>query len=286
MAIPKKGLRKITVNNIVYLWSVNSTRENLSITICSETEQDKILKYYEAYAYQVKHPAQFFDNTKQTYSAQMNVVSNRLITEIITTAIANNWKNSESKVFWVKQDQLNHVTNSLFQSSAEAFKDQEMSVEEDSLFQLDLIQKQLHHWAQFNYLDLNMWTFSPKAATEEFHCLFLEQLPDQRSKYLEQNFYPVEDFIIKMLTRYARFINIPYKEQKEFIARRKFCNKPLSTTALERHLLPFLHSENAPQIFSDIHIKSATLFFTESLFCGTIAKTNKGTLGLIWESAG
>jgi len=282
MALPKKGLRKIVVNEVEYVWTTrayNEFKEDIWITVALASNQKRMLHYYYNIEkkYEISKTREYKnDGTSEVYikfneKGQYTSISSRVIKQIIEAALKNGWEKAPDGIF--DSDKYSH---DLLKSIG-------------SMFQIDILKNKIVEERNFSYLDIDTWAFSPAKGYGEFYYLFYQETMTSNSKSQEQvisEYHQNEKFIIKMLTRYGKFLNIPNANLKDFLKNQKFVNKALSEEEIETHLSKFLKSNEAPSKVKELKIESANYVFIESLSFGLIAKTKNGLLGLIWDHPG
>lgn len=274
MALPKKGIRKIVVNDIEYVWTVRLTHYcEINLTIALASNQKRMLRHSTNVVERYSVLEEREDGvTLFKSSGQLNSITSKMVRELILAALKNGWEQAEDGVFPMR--------NFIF--------DMEKAIE--SKFEVGLLQQaiEMQEYHRINYLDIEMWTYSPNKLPEEFfHVFYLEDAGLQYGlNFFLLKFTQNEEFILKMLLRYSRFLRIPQEKLPKFLSGQKFTNKSLAPAEIETHLLAFLRSKNAPFCLRHLKIESANYVFIESLSYGLIAKTEKGILGFIWDNAG
>ncbi len=262
--LPKKGLRKITVNEVAYVWTTSAehwTRQDLWITIALASNHNRMLHY--SHSLEAKY--------KSNERSQITAITSRTIRQIIEAALKNGWEKAADGIFDSNEYGF-ELVNSI-----------------GSMFQIDILKNKIVEEKNFSYLDIDTWAFSPAKGYGEFYYLFYQETISSNSKSQEQlisEYDQNEKFIVKMLTRYAKFLNIPHPKLKDFLSNQKFVNKALSEEEIETHLSKFLKSNEAPSKVKEIKIESANFVFIQSLSYRLIAKTENGLLGFIWDHPG
>lgn len=274
MALPKKGLRKIIVNDVEYVWMVRKLKgDELNLTIALANNQKRMIQFFDSVKEHYTVIEEKPDGSKWLNSSrQLNSISSKLVREIILAALKNGWEKAEDGVFPI---------NKYIFDVKDSF---------DTLFEVGLIQQAIEtkEYTKVNYLDIEMWSYSPNKLPEEFFHLFYAETKSSfyGIKYFLLKFTQNEEFILNMLIRYSRFLRIPYDKLPEFLASQKYSNIALSEAEIESHLLLFLRSKDAPFKLRHLTIESANFVFQDALTYGLIAKTNKGLIGFIWDNAG
>lgn len=274
MALPKKGLRKIVVNDVEYVWRVRLIGyDDINLTIALASNQQRMLQYATSVVERYTVLEEREDGSQWLKSSgQLNSITSKMVREIILVALKNGWEKAEEGVFSIR--------NFIFKVDTAL----------EATFEVGLIQQAIdtQEYNRINYLDIEMWTYSPNKLPEEFfHCFYTEISGFHYGlKFFLLKFTQNEEFILKMLLRYSRFLKIPQEKLPAFLSGQKFNNKSLTPAEIETHLLAFLRSKNAPFSLRHLKIESANYVFIESLSYGLIAKTEKGILGFIWDNAG
>lgn len=274
MALPKKGLRKIVVNDIEYIWMVRLIAyDDMNLTIALASNQKRMLQYSTSVVERYTVLEEREDGSQWLKSSgQLNSITSKTVRELILAALKNGWEQAEDGVF--------PIQNFIF----------DLRTALDAKFEVGLLQQaiDIQEYHRINYLDIEMWAYSPNKLPEEFfHVFYLADAGLQHGlKFFLLKFTQNEEFILKMLLRYSRFLRIPQEKLPEFLSGQKFNNKSLTQAEIETHLLAFLRSKNAPFCLRHLKIESANYVFIESLSYGLIAKTEKGIVGFIWDNAG
>lgn len=282
MALPKKGLRKIVVNEVEYVWTTrayNEFKEDIWITIALASNQKRMLHYDYSIEkkFEINKTREYKnDGTTEVHiklneKGQYTSITSRVIKQIIEAAQKNGWEKATDGIF--ESDKYSH---DLLKSIG-------------SMFQIDILKNKIVEEKNFSYPDIDTWAYSPAKGYGEFYYLFYQETVTSNSKSQEQvitEYHQNERFIIKMLTRYGKFLNIQHTNLKDFLLNQKFVNKSLSEEEIETHLSQFLKSNEAPSKVKEMKIESANYVFIESLNYGLIAKTKNGLMGLIWDHPG
>lgn len=274
MALPKKGLRKIVVNDVEYVWKTRLIDyDDIQLTIALASNHKRMLQYQQSVVQRYTVLEEREDGSKTLKSSgQLNSFTSKFVREMILAALQNGWEQAKDGVFPMK--------NYVF----------EVEKALDTKFEVGLIQQAIetNEYKKISYLDVEMWTYSPNKLPEEFFHLFYAETSHSLYglNFFLLKFTKNEEFIFQMLLRYARFLRIPQEKLPNFLAAQKFMNKSLSEMEIEARLLPFLRSKDAPYNLRHLKIESANFVFQDSLSYGLIAKTEKGILGFIWDNAG
>lgn len=282
MALPKKGLRKIVVNEVEYFWTTrvyNEFKEDIWITIALGSNQKRMLhydyniekKYEKSKTIEYKNDGTTEVHINLNEKGQYTSVTSRVIKQIIEAALKNGWEKAPDGIF-----DSHKYSHDLLKSIG-------------SIFQIDILKNKIVEEKNFSYLDIDTWAYSPAKGYGEFYYLFYQETMTSNSKSQEQvisEYHQNEKFIVKVLSRYGKFLKIPHDNLKDFLSKQNFVNKPLSEEEIETHLSQFLKSNEAPLKVKEMKIESANYIFIESLSYGLIAKTKNGLLGLIWDHPG
>lgn len=274
MALPKKGLRKIVVNDVEYVWRTRLIDyDDIQLTIALASNHKRMLQYSQSVVQRYTVLEERKDGSKSLKSSgQLNSFTSKLVREMILAALQNGWEQAKEGVFPIK--------NYIF----------EVEKALDTKFEIGLIQQAIEtkEYEKIKDLEIEIWTYSPNKLPKEFFHLFYAETSHllYGIHFFLLKFTQNEEFIFKMLLRYARFLKIPQEKLPDFLASQKFVNKSLTEIEIEAHLLSFLRSKNAPDNLQELKIESANFVFQDSLSYGLIAKTEKGLLGFIWDNEG
>lgn len=91
MTLPKKGIKKITVNNVKYGWRVKGTDEGLSLSIVPIEKQDNLLIARFSYRLKDIEVNTLANGMAIRQQLQLPVVSGYVIRQVITLALEAGW---------------------------------------------------------------------------------------------------------------------------------------------------------------------------------------------------
>ena len=104
MALPKKGLRKIVVNDIEYVWRVRLIGyDDMNLTIALASNQKRMLQYSTSVVEQYTVLEERADGSQWLKSSgQLNSITSKMVREIILVALKNGWEQAEDGVFPIR----------------------------------------------------------------------------------------------------------------------------------------------------------------------------------------
>lgn len=105
MAYPRKGLRKITVDDQLYVWSAKGNDYNISLTVLADVEGGQILQATFPYLQDV---TEFADGSG--FAENQFVITPYTVREVILLALSQGWKPLDSgKPFFLDdiEDRIN-----------------------------------------------------------------------------------------------------------------------------------------------------------------------------------
>jgi len=91
MALPKKGLRKITVGNFRYAWSATGNDDFISLSIVPFDNEGQLLSTafgYHAKTVSVSHSA---DGRRTTSTIQQLIITPYIVRQVIEYALLKGW---------------------------------------------------------------------------------------------------------------------------------------------------------------------------------------------------
>jgi hypothetical protein len=92
MALPKKGLRNITVDDVKYAWSITGTDDGISLSIIPIKRQNRLIRAYFEYHSKVTHEWILPDGGKGQAAKQQIVVTGYIVRQVILHAITKGWE--------------------------------------------------------------------------------------------------------------------------------------------------------------------------------------------------
>lgn len=90
MALPKKGLREITVNNVRYAWSATGNDEYIGLTVISLDKEGQLLSTGFNYHTEVAGGYYFFEG--QISDRPPFIITPGIVRQVIEYALLKGWK--------------------------------------------------------------------------------------------------------------------------------------------------------------------------------------------------
>lgn len=103
MALPKKGLRKITVSDFKYAWSATGNDDFISLTIAPLWQAGQLLSTAFGYHSTVIEEIQMPDGTTIRHGQQRLRVTPFLVRQIIEYALRNGWQPEGKGQFYLPE---------------------------------------------------------------------------------------------------------------------------------------------------------------------------------------
>lgn len=95
MALPKKGLRKITVDDFQYAWSATGNDWGIGLTIAPLKNGGQILITVFDYHHKLVQESETIDGIKVQSYEQQFIITPYIIRQVIQYALDNGWKPKE-----------------------------------------------------------------------------------------------------------------------------------------------------------------------------------------------
>jgi hypothetical protein len=90
MALPKKGLRKITVDNVRYAWSATDNDEYIGLTVISLDKEGQVLS--TGFSYHTGVTDGYYSFEEQTSDRQPFIITPGIVRQVIEYALLKGWK--------------------------------------------------------------------------------------------------------------------------------------------------------------------------------------------------
>ena len=90
MALPKKGLRKITVNNVRYAWSATGNDNYIGLIVISLDKEGQVLS--TGFDYNTGVTGGYYSFEGQTPDRQPFIITPGIVRQIIEHALLKGWK--------------------------------------------------------------------------------------------------------------------------------------------------------------------------------------------------
>jgi hypothetical protein len=90
MALPKKGLRKITVDNVRYAWSATGNDDYIGLIVISLDKEGQVLS--TGFSYHTTVTDGYYSFEKQMPDSQLFIVTPGIVRQVIEYALLKGWK--------------------------------------------------------------------------------------------------------------------------------------------------------------------------------------------------
>ena len=91
MALPKKGLRKISVDNILYAWNTTGNDGFINLSIIPIKKQDRLLKCTFEYHSKEISTSMTESGIEISHYIQQIQITNYIVRQVILFALNNGW---------------------------------------------------------------------------------------------------------------------------------------------------------------------------------------------------
>ena len=99
MALPKKGLRKITVESTQYAWSIKPIDEGISLSIIPLQNHKQLLSSFFPYEYEMGAECIYSpEEAIPSYIKRDFIIKPHLVRRVIEYALKKGWKPTEEGV--------------------------------------------------------------------------------------------------------------------------------------------------------------------------------------------
>ncbi|MFN0200659.1 MAG: hypothetical protein ACKVTZ_04030 [Bacteroidia bacterium] len=263
MAFPKKGLRKIIVEEKTYFWRVNRQPESyeggLWVSIFPEHKQNKYLQYYPTIAREITKKIKIGDSDYQYISEVIRIpVTNKLIRNIILAALKNGWEQAENG-FFSAQHYFQDVTEETYFDYHKNILKARLASEEFLQEKAESIEKWAHYFDE----------------TKQNNLLLFYEKSDENVGYRNVT------FLLNMMMHYAQQLKIERKEYISFFQNFNFLHYSPSNEETYAYFDQVMMSKNLPKSLQNLHYEQPTMVFMQKNAYAMVAKAGKNLIGLI-----